>query len=80
MGEGEKYNFIVHGDIKEKVLIINITPTHAADHQSPHAPCATCLHTMWTNYSHQLALHADNENYVYISNMHIIYNTYIKAF
>ena len=30
MGEGEKYNFYVHSDIKEKVVIINITPTHAA--------------------------------------------------
>ena len=29
MGEGEKYNFYVHSDIKEKVVIINITPTHA---------------------------------------------------
>ena len=26
MGEGEKYNFYVHSDIKEKVVIINITP------------------------------------------------------
>ena len=26
MGEGEKYNFYVQSDIKEKVLIINITP------------------------------------------------------
>ena len=25
MGEGEKYNFYVHSDIKEKVVIINIT-------------------------------------------------------
>ena len=33
MGEGEKYNFYVHSDIKEKVVIINITPTHATDHQ-----------------------------------------------
>ena len=33
MGEGEKYNFYVHSDIKEKVVIINMTPTHAADHQ-----------------------------------------------
>ena len=24
MGEGEKYNFYVHSDIKEKVVIINI--------------------------------------------------------
>ena len=69
----------VHSDIKEKVVIINITPTHAGDIQSPHRPCATCLHILWTNYSHRLALHAYNEKYVYISNMHIIYNTYIKA-
>ena len=26
MGEAEKYNFYVHSDIKEKVVIINITP------------------------------------------------------
>ena len=29
MGEGEKYNFYVQSDIKEKVVIIYITPTHA---------------------------------------------------
>ena len=33
MGEGEKYNFYVHSDFKEKIVIINIIPTHAADHQ-----------------------------------------------
>ena len=60
-GEGEKYNFYVHSDIKEKVVIINITPTYAADYHSPHGPFATCLHILWTNYSHQLALHAYNE-------------------
>ena len=27
MGEGEKYNFYVHSDIKKKVVIINITPS-----------------------------------------------------
>ena len=27
------FNFYVHGDIKEKVVIINMTPTHAADNQ-----------------------------------------------
>ena len=26
IGEGEKYNFYGHSDIKEKVVIINITP------------------------------------------------------
>ena len=46
MGEGEKYNFYVHSDIKEKVVIINITPTHAADYQYLHTPHATCIHTM----------------------------------
>ena len=79
MGEGEKYNFYVHSDIKEKVVIINITPTHAGDIQSLHGPCATCLHILWTNYSHLLALYAYNEKYVYISNTHNIYNTYNKA-
>ena len=46
MGEGEKYNFYVHSDIKENFVIINITPTHAGDHQSPHGPRATCLHIL----------------------------------
>ena len=32
MGEGEKYNFYVHSDIKEKVVIINISPTHVLYH------------------------------------------------
>ena len=46
MGEGEKYNFYVHSDIKGKVVIINITPIHAADNQQVHTPHATCIHTM----------------------------------
>ena len=29
MSEGEKYNFYVHSEIKEKVVIINITATNA---------------------------------------------------
>ena len=29
MGEREKYNFYVHSDIKEKVAIINTTPTQS---------------------------------------------------
>ena len=33
MGEREKYNFYVHGDIKEKAVFININPTHATDNQ-----------------------------------------------
>ena len=30
MGEGEKYDFYVHSDIKEKVVIINITHSFLA--------------------------------------------------
>ena len=63
MGEGEKYNFYVHSDIKEKVVIINITPTRPrattkASDQSVHvrslleAP-ASRLNILWASSRQQ---------------------------
>ena len=60
MGEGEKYNFYVHSDIKEKVVIINITYL-ITESGSPHyymyveflSPKTTVNQSFWITLLHK---------------------------